>query len=237
MKIRLGISFSSTNFQNYLRWFDPEVSVGKVELLELKAENSTEADLESCDGFVLSGGCDIDTALYQGVPKYPHKPEEFETDRDHFEASIYLFAKQNRKPLLGICRGMQLVQVVEGGKLIQDLGEADNLIHKKAGNIDRKHRIEVSEGSFLASISQQSSGVVNSAHHQAIDTKQLGHNLFISAWSPESHSPEALEYQNKQDQAFMLCVQWHPERMEEKEKSPFSENIKQSFLASIIHST
>ncbi|MDF0694134.1 gamma-glutamyl-gamma-aminobutyrate hydrolase family protein [Aquirufa ecclesiirivi] len=235
MKIRLGISFSSTNFQNYLRWFDPEVHAGKVELLELKAESSTLSDFESCDGFVLSGGCDIDTALYQGAANYPHKPEEFETERDYFEASIYQYAKKHQKPLLGICRGMQLVQVVEGGKLIQDLGDEANLIHKKSGNTDRKHSIQVHEGSLLSSISQQSSGEVNSAHHQAIDSNQLGHNLFISAWSTDTHSPEALEYQNKQDQAFMLCVQWHPERMEEKEKSPFSENIKQSFLASINH--
>ncbi|MHA8062382.1 gamma-glutamyl-gamma-aminobutyrate hydrolase family protein [Aquirufa aurantiipilula] len=236
MKIRLGISFSTTNFQNYLRWFDPEVHAGKVELVELKANFSTLSDFESCDGFVLSGGCDIDTALYHGTPEYPHKPEEFETERDHFEASIYLHAKNHHKPLLGICRGMQLVQVVEGGKLIQDLGETANLIHKKAGNTDRKHQIQVSEGSLLAAISQKSTGEVNSAHHQAIDPKQLGENLFISAWSTDSQSPEALEYQNKENQAFMLCLQWHPERMEEKEQNPFSENIKQSFLASIIHS-
>lgn len=236
MKIRLGISFSSTNFANYLRWFDPEVYAGTVELVELHADTCTESEFETCDGFVLSGGCDIDTALYQGAKDYPHQPEAFETKRDHFESSLYWFAKKHKKPLLGICRGMQLVQVVEGGKLIQDLGETANLIHKKAGNTDRKHRIQVNEGSLLASISQQSSGEVNSAHHQAIDPTHLGQNLLISAWSPDSQSPEALEYQNKQDQAFMLCVQWHPERMEEKEKSPFSENIKQSFLASILHS-
>lgn len=237
MKIRLGISFSTTNFQNYLRWFDPEVHAGKVELCELNAETSDLADVESCDGFILSGGCDIDPALYQGDTKYPHQPEIFETKRDHFEEFIYQYAKKSQKPLLGICRGMQVVQVAEGGKLIQDLGDFANLIHKKAGNTDRKHSIQVSETSLLASISQQSSGEVNSAHHQAIDPNQLGQNLLISAWSPDTQSPEALEYHNKEDHAFMLCVQWHPERMEEKEKSPFSENIKQSFLAAIIHST
>lgn len=236
MKIRLGISFSSTNFQNYLRWFDPEVAAGKLELLELKADKSTETDLAFCDGFVLTGGCDINTSLYQGEVDYPHKPHEFETERDHFEASIYLFAKKYKKPLLGICRGMQLVQVVEGGKLIQDLGDEANLIHKKAGNEDKKHHIRVEKASLLASITQQQEGLVNSAHHQAIDTSQLGKNLLISAWSEDTQSPEALEYQNKQDLAFMVCVQWHPERMEEKEKSPFSENIKQSFLSAISHS-
>ncbi len=236
MKIRLGISYSSTNFQNYLRWFDPEVDAGKVELIELKAGKSTDSDFALCDGFVLSGGCDIDTSLYQGAIDYPHKPEEFETERDYFEASIYRYAKAHHKALLGICRGMQLVQVIEGGKLIQDLGEEANGVHKKAGNTDRKHSIQINGDSLLANISRLRQGEVNSAHHQAIDPAQLGNNLMISAWAPETNSPEALEYLHKQDHAFMLCVQWHPERMEEKEKSPLSENIKQSFLSAIIHS-
>ena len=71
---------------------------------------------------MLTGGVDIDPSFYGGSIDYEHIPDSFSPERDHFEEKIYRYAQLHRLPLLAICRGMQLVNVLQGGKLIQDLG-------------------------------------------------------------------------------------------------------------------
>ena len=83
----------------------------------------------------------------------------------------------------------------------------------------------------------ENSGKVNSAHHQVVDKKTLGKNLKINAHSKtESEIAEGIEFKDKSGKAFMLCVQWHPERMIGKEESAFSQNIKKNFLEEIRRS-
>jgi len=81
------------------------------------------------------------------------------------------------------------------------------------------------------------SGRVNSAHHQAIDPEGIGDNLMVNAYDDDEKIIEGLEFKNKAGKAFMLCVQWHPERIKNKEENPFSENLKKEFLSAIRKTT
>ena len=76
--------------------------------------------------------------------------------------------------------------------------------------------------------------MVNSAHHQAIDPEALGENLMVNAYDNDHEKIiEGLEFKNKVGKAFMLCVQWHPERINNKEENPFSRNLKKEFLMAV----
>jgi putative glutamine amidotransferase len=158
-------------------------------------------------------------------------PESFHTDRDVFEKKIVDYAVAKNIPLLGICRGLQLVNVLNGGSLIQDAGEAGNALHRSEHGKDKEHEVSVIQASLLFEIAGTAKAMVNSAHHQSAEPLNLGNNLMVNALSNEGII-EGLEYADKQDRAFMICVQWHPERMTDQH-SPLSRNLLQGLLRSI----
>ena len=166
-----------------------------------------------------------------GASEYEHQPDQFQKERDLFEEKIFRYSQFHQLPVLGICRGLQLVNVLLGGKLIEDIDEA-NLVHKKEGDTDKQHPIIIEKNSLLAEITGAQMASVNSAHHQVVSPDALGNNLMVSAWSEDS-SIEALEFRNKTGKAFMLCVQWHPERMMDKEQNPLSAKIRARFIAEL----
>jgi putative glutamine amidotransferase len=136
---------------------------------------------------------------------------------------------QEKKPILGICRGLQVINVFKGGTLHLDNGEDKNVIHKKE-TIDKIHQVKVEKNSFFHSIVKENSGEVNSAHHQSIE--KLGADLKAVAYS-EDGIIEAIESSNLDDE-FILAVQWHPERMGDLE-SPFSKNIRKALIDKICN--
>jgi len=231
MKKRIGISFTKTSFQNYWNWFTPVDLGDDIELLELNFENNNVEDIYKCDGFILTGGVDVHPALYDGKEVYNNNPASLQPDRDHFEEKIYRYSQRNSLPMIGICRGMQLINVLQGGKLIQDLDNG-NERHKKEDS-DKEHGIIAEGQTLLRDVAGSSIGYVNSAHHQAIDPNAIGENLMVNAYDDDEKIIEGLEFKNKNDTGFMLCVQWHPERMKQKEQNPFSQNLKNQFLSAI----
>ena len=229
MKKKVGISYSTTNFSFYWDWFQ---SLEDVEPVQLSFEQNNADDIASCSGFVLTGGIDINPKVYGGDENYPNKPGEYQDQRDRFEEKIYRYARENKLPVLGICRGFQLVNVLEGGSLIQDLGK-NNLVHKKE-TTDKEHEVALVRQSMLFEMIHQPVGRVNSAHHQGIDDAVLAPTLKASAYSFDDEKIiEAFEWKEKEHQPFLLCVQWHPERMKDKEKNPFSQKLREQFLAAI----
>ena len=227
-KKKIGISFTTTNFQYYWNWFTENDLQYDVELVELSFVKNNLADIFSCDSFILTGGVDVDPSFYNGNKMYNNKPSSYQTDRDNFEKIIFEYAQTHSLPVLAICRGMQLVNVLQGGKLIQDLDELNN-IHRKDGDIDKQHEVVAEKESLLLQITKSTKGNINSAHHQAINKNNLGNNLLINAFAKDG-TAEGLEFENKNNKAFLLCVQWHPERIINKEENEFSINIKNRFL-------
>ncbi len=234
MKKKIGLSFTATNFANYLQWFDEQDLGNSFELVTLSFEENNTEDMLQCDGFILTGGVDVHPSNYNGDEQYPNMPNTFQPERDSFESKIYRHAKQRKLPILGICRGQQLVNILEGGRLIQDLGAWKNQVHRKL-EVDKKHAITIEASSLLNRISGVESGEVNSAHHQCIDPLHLPSSLKPVAFA-DDQTIEAVEYRDPSDKGFMLCVQWHPERMDKKETNPLSINIKKAFLDAINNS-
>ena len=235
MKKKIGISFTKTHFENYWNWFTKDDLKDDLELVELSFLKNNTSDIYSCHGFILTGGVDVHPAFYNGTVVYKNAPGVFQPERDEFEEIIYRYSQVNSLPVLGICRGMQLINVLEGGKLIQDLDNG-NERHRKE-ELDKEHGIVAQDGTLLSKIANMQGGLVNSAHHQAIDPDAIGANLLVNAYDDDETDNvniiEGLEFKDKSEKAFMLCVQWHPERMKNKEANPFSQNIKQQFLAAV----
>jgi len=224
---RIGVTTSDTNFQNYPNWISGE----GVEVVQLSYTEKNTQDFDSCDGFVLTGGIDVHPAFYQSTRvDYPHKTV-FNELRDLFEMQVFEFARQQNKPVLAICRGLQLVNIAMGGNLIQDLQENGFENHRKGPDGDREHKIEVHAGTLLAQIAGVQQGFVNSAHHQGLD--QIADGLKVSAFS-EDGVVEAIEYEDE-SKPFLLAVQWHPERMQIPSSNlAFSQNIRSAFIDAML---
>ena len=224
---RIGITTSDTNFQNYPNWMAGE----GVEIVQLSYTEKNTQDFDSCDGFVLTGGIDVHPQFYQNTRvDYPNTTV-FNESRDLFEIQVFEFARQQNKPVLAICRGLQLVNIALGGNLIQDLQENGFENHRKGPDGDREHKIEVKPGTLLAQIAGIQHGFVNSAHHQGLD--QIADELNVSAFS-EDGVVEAIEYKDA-NKPFLLAVQWHPERMQIPASNlAFSQNIRSAFMEAML---
>lgn len=163
--------------------------------------------LSLCDGLLLSGGEDIDPALYgeQTLPACgPVSPE-----RDAFEWALLYEAEQRKLPVLGICRGTQILNAFYGGTLVQDIESQLSLpkaLHSP-GDYSPAHTVTPLPGTRLAAVIGTEAIAVNSSHHQCVKATQLT----VSATDPNGMI-EAIEMPGAR---FVLGVQWHPERMED----------------------
>ena len=235
MKKKIGISLTEASAPNYENWFTPEDLGDDIELVILSYLRNNVEDLPACDGLVLTGGVDVLPSYYGGAENYPHQPAKFSPERDAFEKKIYEYSQQQQIPVLGICRGLQYINILEGGKVYEDIGEAANQVHKK-DTADKIHKVHIRKNTLLYAVTGQEEGQVNSAHHQAIHPAHLGKNLMISATSDDDII-EGIEFEDKTGKAFMLCVQWHPERMPGKEVNPLSQQIKVQFIKAVRNHT
>lgn len=176
-------------------------------LLPAQAPAAAEAVLDRLDGLVLSGGVDVDPALY-GCAPHP-KLGRVDRARDEFEIALTRLALRRDMPLFAICRGQQLLNVAAGGTLVQDIPSvvAGAVNHDVAGSrTERAHAVEVAPGSRLGELMGPGPLLVNSFHHQAID--RLAPGLAVTGRSPEDGVIEAVEMK---DRSFVIGVQWHPE--------------------------
>lgn len=160
-----------------------------------------EPDL-SCDGLVLCGGGDLESTLFGQEDRGSNPPDRV---RDRAELRLFDAFFRARKPILGICRGMQVINVALGGDIIQDLPPEVRPFHVPRGEEDQVHPIRASEDSILSAL-YGPVFPVNSWHHQAVG--RLGEGLRAIAWA-EGGFAEALEHRDRP----VLGVQFHPERL------------------------
>jgi putative glutamine amidotransferase len=162
------------------------------------------------DGLLLTGGGDIDPARF-GEPRHA-KTDLVWAERDELELQgVTRQAIETGRPLLAICRGLQVVNVALNGTLHQHVPDlfGDEIAHSQPGaRSDRTHDVTIEPGSLLASLAGNDHLRVNSFHHQAI--KDLGDGLKPVAWA-EDKVIEAVELPGAR--GFVLAVQWHPEEL------------------------
>ncbi len=168
--------------------------------------------LDRLGGLLLSGGPDLDPALY-GAPADPHLgPTEPELDR--FELDLVRRADARRMPILALCRGAQVLNVARGGTLIQHLPDAvrDGVRHRQtAPGREATHGVRLLSGSRLESAMGPGARDVNSFHHQAV--RRMGRSLRACAWAPDG----VIEAIEATDRDFVLGVQWHAESLSYRE--------------------
>lgn len=170
---------------------------------------SLERLARGLDGLLLTGGGDIDPAVF-GEAAHPTVCEVAPA-RDTLELSAVRIALDRRLPILAICRGLQLLNVALGGALFQDVGSdpGTQLQHGQQEPRDQPtHKVQVKAGSRLAETLGTDELEVNSMHHQAV--KALGAGLLAVAWAPDQLI-EGLELADAS--RFVLGVQWHPEEL------------------------
>ena len=163
--------------------------------------------LQLIDGLVLAGGADIDPGSYG---EHAHA-ETVGTvpERDRFEIALAAAAIEQDMPVLGICRGMQLINVARGGTLLQHLPDRfGHHEHRRVvGSFDgADHEVQLNAGTLALRVVGEAVHATKSHHHQGVD--RLGEGLVVSGISAVDGLPEAIELPDRQ---FVLGVQWHPE--------------------------
>lgn len=172
------------------------------------AESDADVLLDRVDALMLAGGADLDPASY-GAERHPETQGTW-PDRDRFELALARRALERDIPVLGICRGMQLLNVALGGTLVQHLPEATGSEeHRTAAGTFSKHHIRLDPESLACTAAGVEGFIVWSHHHQGVD--RLGEGLAVTGWSAEDDLPEAIELPGKR---FALGVIWHPEEDE-----------------------
>jgi len=207
-------------YEGWLLRFNPT-----IQFVELTRDAKLAADVEECDGLLLTGGGDIHPRRY-GVNEDGTSFKDVDERRDEMEFAVLEKAMHRRLPILGICRGLQTVNVFLGGSIYPDLVSNGFSPHANKEGREHRHEISIEPGSLLSDITGQSRGRVNSTHHQAVD--RVGRGLLISAKSDDGVA-EALEQKEKKGKSFLLLVQWHPERMKDS-TNPLAEGVARTFL-------
>jgi putative glutamine amidotransferase len=172
-----------------------------------RLQDDPDEVLDLVDGLVLAGGADIDPSSYGAEPHQETKGTV--PARDEFEIALASRAMERDLPLLGICRGMQLMNVARGGTLLQHLPDSHgHHEHRRAlGSFDNAdHDVRLAEGSLAHRIAGESVHATKSHHHQGVD--RVGEGLTVTGWAVMDELPEAMELA---DRRFAIGVQWHPE--------------------------
>ena len=163
------------------------------------------------DALVLGGGLDVDPARY-GRERLDNGTVEIDAGRDALDFELLERAQRAGAPVLGICRGLQVVNVARGGTLVQDIPSErpSEVVHQREKDKTRMdHEVRVASGTRLSEIAGAGEFRVNSRHHQAIDT--VGAGLRVSGVSPDGLT-EAIEANGD---SWLVAVQWHPENLQD----------------------
>ncbi|QIG38758.1 gamma-glutamyl-gamma-aminobutyrate hydrolase family protein [Microbacterium sp. 4R-513] len=177
----------------------------------IDTDAAAAAVLDGLDGLILTGGLDVDPALY-GAERHP-LTDPSRADRDEWELALFRGAEERRMPVLAICRGLQLVNVARGGTLHQHLPEAlGTERYRIGGGVFATNTVEVAPNSRLAGMLGAGAFDVHSYHHQGID--RLGEGL-VPVAATDDGLVQAFE---SEGEGYVVGVQWHPEENAEDKR-------------------
>jgi len=202
---------------------------GEPVLLSLSAQDGLAGQLASLDGFLLPGSpADVDPAEYGAVNR--DKSEPADVPRERTDRAILDHAFAEKKPVLAICYGCQLLNVYLGGTLIQDVPtETHTLVPHRKKDVtpeppeDPRHPAKFEPGTRLATLAGKAEAVVNSSHHQSVE--RPGKQLRVTGHANDG-IVESVEWTG--DSNWVVGVQWHPERMA---GDPLAERLFEDFIA------
>ncbi|AZR72319.1 hypothetical protein BBF96_02270 [Anoxybacter fermentans] len=181
--------------------------------------------VERVDGILLTGGVDVDPMLFGEEPHT--EMGRIDPERDFFELHLAKIALEKNLPILGICRGCQVLNVAAGGTIVQDIPSfyGKDKVHKHKQTAPRwypTHSVEIVKGSKLEAIFKTNKITVNSYHHQSVKEPAPGFIVSAKAKDGIIEAIEGIEYK------YALGIQWHPELM--WQKYPQFKNLFQSFI-------
>lgn len=227
--VRIAISKATPvdKYQHYINWLKSADSlVETVDMYSLGIDSALIV-LKSCQGLLLTGGEDVNPALYNQVldTLKCDLPNDY---RDSLEMALINAAVEGQLPIMAICRGLQILNVCFGGSLIFDIPtDYDTAVaHRYPGYVASEHTVTVLPGTLLADISLVNEGTVKSNHHQGID--DMAETLSGIAFSDDGLI-ESVQRVNYRNNPFLLGVQWHPERMDYE--NPLSGKLAKRFLS------
>jgi len=229
IKIAISKAVPENSYINYINWLKTaDSTVICLDMYHLEIDSALKL-FKECDGLLLTGGTDIYPGKY-GKEIDTSRCWKPDFKRDSVEIALIYAALQQEKPILGICRGLQLLNVYLGGSLYIDLPtDLDTIIKHQCGNkYECYHNVTLAENSLLFEFTGQSSGVVNSNHHQGIEN--LASPLVGIALTKDGLI-ESIQWKDNSNKPFLLGVQWHPERMEFD--NPLSGKIAKRYLKEV----
>jgi putative glutamine amidotransferase len=209
MRIGITETFKEDTFDQYVNWIHRVDS--QIEILRLSHLLANEDQVTMIDGLVLSGGGDIHPSFYHREDAL-HIMKGMNKERDDFELDIIEKSLEKELPILGICRGMQIMNVYLGGSLYPDVVSEGYSPHATGTDEPVMHTAATISNTMLHALSGVMELNINSFHHQSVS--ELGKGLIRSAEASDG-VVEAAEWALKDSMPFLLLVQWHPERMTE----------------------
>ncbi|MCF8334322.1 MAG: gamma-glutamyl-gamma-aminobutyrate hydrolase family protein [Bacteroidales bacterium] len=227
--IAISKTVSSKKYQKWLKKADSNFRF--INLYDLSVDSAVKT-LDECSGFLLTGGEDIHPSWYN-QPGDTVKCNTINLRRDSLEYYALREAFVLEIPVLGICRGMQMINVGAGGSLIPDIPsrKGKEILHREAPFEDVFHTVTINQASLLYSITKTNKIKVLSNHHQGID--KMSEKLREVAHTPDN-IPEAVEWKEPYNKPFLLGVQFHPEAMDWN--SSVSKPLAKKFLRAVRRS-
>ena len=210
---RIGYTFKDRSRDYFLKWrttYWYAIVMAGGEPVPIYPGDDLDALCPTLDGVILTGGGDVHPRFF-GQENQGTQMDSVHEARDELELAIARRAAAAGKPLLGICRGIQVMNIALGGGLIQHI-EGHAQVANTFDGPPTQHQVRLQPGSLLArTLAHGPTAMVNTYHHQAVPADNLGAGLQATAWA-EDGVVEALELAGH---PFYLGVQWHPERLYE----------------------
>ncbi len=217
-------------YKLYIKWLS-DVNPG-IEYVDLNGMSPADAvkELQTCQGLVVTGGADVYPSLY-GREKDATRCGPFDRKRDGVEMSLLKAALEKKMPIFAICRGAQILNVLQGGSLIIDIPSdyPTTVQHTLQNPEGARHDILIEKKSMLFKLMNTESCLVNSYHHQAVDKLAP---VFVPMAKAKDGIIEAYTWKEAAGKSFLIAVQWHPERL--VKENNLSKRLAELFLSEVM---